>query len=125
MQNMTAAPGEMVEFVVMAIDQAGNPQEAIWSVSEKSEDESDFEVTVTSNLSTANLALTEMAQLFPQNIDSVENYFGSLAEGITHALPVKKVNKDVYYAKCVARIPRLVTFTLVQAIAGNVVYKFR
>ena len=34
-QSITAAPGEMVDFLVMAIDQAGNPQEAIWSVMQK------------------------------------------------------------------------------------------
>ena len=43
---MTAAPGETVNFLVMAIDQAGNPQEAIWSVTEESEseEESTFDV---------------------------------------------------------------------------------
>ena len=39
MQNFTVAPGETVEFLVMAVDQAGNPREAIWSVTEKSDSE--------------------------------------------------------------------------------------
>ena len=34
----------MVDFLVMAIDQAGNPQEAIWSVMQKNENE-DSEVS--------------------------------------------------------------------------------
>jgi hypothetical protein len=38
-QNVTAAPGETVIFLVMAIDQAGNPQEATWSVTQNSENE--------------------------------------------------------------------------------------
>ena len=42
-QNITAAPGEAVDFLVMAIDQAGNPQEATWSVMQKNENENEEE----------------------------------------------------------------------------------
>ena len=49
-QNVTAAPGEKVEFLVMAIDQAGNPQEAIWSVTEENESKEESIFDVSTNL---------------------------------------------------------------------------
>ena len=49
------------------------------------------------------------------------DYFGSLATGINHSVRIEKLNKEVYDKSCSTGIPRSVTFSLVQAIAGDVV----
>lgn len=49
-QTFTAAPGETVVFLVKAMDQAGNPVEAIWSVTEKSESEEESTIIIDVNI---------------------------------------------------------------------------
>ena len=56
-----------------------------------------------------------------QDGDQTGDFFGSLADGINHSVPIRRVNKDLYHRNCFSGIPRTITFSLVQATAGDVV----
>ena len=62
-----------------------------------------------------------MTIAYLQDDDGVGDFFGSLIDGINHSIPIRRVDKDLYYKSCYTGIPRLITFSLVQAIAGDVV----
>lgn len=57
--------------------------------------------------------------LLQDDDDSGRDYFGSLADGINHTITIHKVNRDLYHQNCYIGILRSITFSLVQAIAGD------
>ena len=56
-----------------------------------------------------------------QDDNNKGDFFGSPADGINHSIPIRKINKDLFLTSCSSGILRSITFSLVQAITGDVV----
>ena len=103
----------------MAFDQADNPQEAVWSVAQKSESEEESKIITVKLWASGSQWCNNDYDL--QENNSEGRFFGSLVHGSDHSILIRRVNKDLYHSKCKLGIPRSITFSLVQAITGDVV----